>query len=1045
MHQLAKGQPERPGAVPGLDAARYLFGVHRSTEGKRSFSMDCFLMAFLVLLSVGPATAQFDQLSFEHFSPADGLFGQYNDFVYQDSLGYVWISSLEGVFRSDGVSMKQYIPNQMIQSNFYEDGDHNLWFSSYEAMYRYVRAQDTLQRFQLTDRGGAIEEGYHVFYLERNTHLWLHARGQIYRAPLTFLEASGTLEAEEWRVVVSAKGRRFAVRTDDQGYVRRIYGCYWLEGSGLEIIDVLPGGRLEAVERFYEAGLNGQDLLVNRAYPLPDGTTWFSSNQGLFSYRADREARFSEVWTAPGGKGIFSQGALLRDRYLLAPEKNRGFWIFDTREERFYNHFLADDCNPESISTNTITGINIDRQDLIWISHFNLAQVDFGWLHRNQFQNPLAGLAGENVTVTSIVEDDLGQVWCATRQHGLKLFDLQGRPRKVVGEQPEPASPLVQVQQLSKDPSGWIWGVGGSSIVRIDPATRRSEVLIAEELMRFFFLIHLSPRIKLISTNNGLYELRWVAGKYEVFPSQGILPGPEFQTYQLIQGTTGVHFVPRNATDLFAIRLEGDSIRVVGRKVFPAEVYDVIPDSEDRYLVATADGIYRLEGTDLDTVIALSEDFALPAIRYSNMEQDRRGRLWLTSNQGLWSYEKESIQTRRFDFKEGFPIQSFSDFASHYASDGRLWLGGNNGLMVFHPDSIRAFPYPSSIRLNTLEINDEPYLDTDTLNEIQSLELEYRQNTLQFDLSAITHYFPSMSTIHFRLRGWEEKWQSIDSGDPIRFSSLTPGTYHLEMYSTNSNGLQSPVKAIEIMIKPPIWQRWWFVLSVVFGIIALSALGVWVYLRRRLRIVRERQQAREAERERIGKELHDDLGAGLTDIRFITEYNLLSGKGKERGREMKKINLRVLELMENMEDIIWALDRDNDTLENLLMKIQEYVYQYLEDKELTYGFSMPEIVNDVKIKGERRRNIYLIVKEVLHNAVRHAACTKIEIEITTAEKQLTLLIADDGKGFHYDQKQGKGKGLSNIGDRTQQTGGSMKLDARPGQGVQYQFTFPLGK
>lgn len=994
---------------------------------------------------MGPAKAQISQLSFEHFSPAVGLLGQYNDFVYQDSLGYVWISSLEGVFRSDGVAMKQYIANQLMQSNFFEDRNHHLWFSSYEAVYRYVRERDTLQRYQFLEEGQLVKEGYHVFALERNTHLWLHVHGQIYRIPLDVFGTAGYLPVDDWRVIASAKGRRFAVRTDDQGYVRRIYSCYWLEGSGLEIIDVLPGGRLDAIEQFYEAGLNGRDLSVNRAYPLPDGTTWFSSNQGLFSYRPDREIPFSQLLAAPGGKGVFNQGALFQGRYLLAPEKNTGFWIFDTREKRFYNHFLADECDPESISTNAIISINIDRQDLIWISHRNLAQVDFGWLHRNQFQNPLAGLAGENVTVTSIVEDDLEQVWCATRQHGLKLFDLQGKPRKDGVERFANAHLFRQVQQLSKDASGWIWGVGGSSIVRIDPVTRTGEVLISEMNIQFFFLIHLSARIKLVSTNNGLFELRWVAGRYERFPSRGILSGSAFQTYQLIQGSDGVHFIPRNATDLFAIRLEGDSIRVVGRKVFPAEVYHVVPDSAGRYLVAAADGIYRLEGTNLDTVTALSEDFALPAIRYSNLERDRRGRLWLTSNQGLWSYEKEKIQTRRFDFREGFPIQSFSDFTSHHASDGKLWLGGSNGLMVFNPDSIRAFPYPSSIRLNALEINDEPYLDTDTLNELQNLELGYRQNTLQFDLSAITHYFPSMNTIHFRLRGWEEKWQSIDNGDPIRFSSLTPGIYQLEMYSTNSNGLQSPVKTIEIMIKPPIWQRWWFILSVVLAVIALSFLGVWGYLRWRLRIVRERQQAREAERERIGKELHDDLGAGLTDIRFITEYNLLSGKGKERGREMKKINLRVLELMENMEDIIWALDRDNDTLENLLMKIQEYVYQYLEDKELTYGFSMPEIVNDVKIKGERRRNIYLIVKEVLHNAVRHAACTKIEIEITTAEKQLTLLIADDGKGFHYDQKQGKGKGLSNIGDRTQQTGGSMKLDAQPGLGVQYQFTFPLGK
>jgi signal transduction histidine kinase len=200
--------------------------------------------------------------------------------------------------------------------------------------------------------------------------------------------------------------------------------------------------------------------------------------------------------------------------------------------------------------------------------------------------------------------------------------------------------------------------------------------------------------------------------------------------------------------------------------------------------------------------------------------------------------------------------------------------------------------------------------------------------------------------------------------------------------------------------------------------------------------VMEKQTALENERSRVASDMHDDLGSGLTKIKYLSDIPLQSEKVYENLPKIKSI---ASDLVENMSEIIWALKEENDTLENLLTYIKKYAAEYLEDNQIDVKVHIPEEMPLFIVKGDIRRNIFLSVKEVLHNVVKHAEAHQVEIKIST-ENTLEIIIQDDGKGFDL-EKATKGNGLKNLQKRWDKLGGLFEIKSK--QGTQVRFSILL--
>ena len=229
---------------------------------------------------------------------------------------------------------------------------------------------------------------------------------------------------------------------------------------------------------------------------------------------------------------------------------------------------------------------------------------------------------------------------------------------------------------------------------------------------------------------------------------------------------------------------------------------------------------------------------------------------------------------------------------------------------------------------------------------------------------------------------------------------------------------------------------------------ALSLMMIgFIVIRSRQRRKFQREQfalmlkVQEEERGRIASEMHDDLGTGLTSIKMLTELAQYKTERGVPGDELSKINRNVNQMIETMSDIVWALNPQQDSLPNLMLYIKTYCTDYLNEHQISvsFQFNVPERI--AEIKGSTRRNILLVVKECLHNIVKHAHATEVDITASIQQGQLVMILEDNGKGFKEEQVRFFANGLKNMRARMEAVQGS--LDIISSKGTRIVISLPV--
>src|SRR4030095_14259227 len=222
---------------------------------------------------------------------------------------------------------------------------------------------------------------------------------------------------------------------------------------------------------------------------------------------------------------------------------------------------------------------------------------------------------------------------------------------------------------------------------------------------------------------------------------------------------------------------------------------------------------------------------------------------------------------------------------------------------------------------------------------------------------------------------------------------------------------------------------------------ALTLLALRYYIRRKLemqRLTLEKKQAIEKERTRIATDMHDDMGAGLSRIKVLSEtIKFENQKGIVDPAHLQKISSYSEEMMEKMGEIVWALHQRSDSVDALLGYTRAYATDYLTTHDIHCVFHAPAEHPEIFASGELRRNIFLSVKEVLHNVVKHAGASSVDITITIS-KDLCILIHDNGKGINLENIRKFGNGLNNIKKRMAEIRGSARFENDNGTTVMLQ-------
>jgi signal transduction histidine kinase/ligand-binding sensor domain-containing protein len=482
-------------------------------------------------------------------------------------------------------------------------------------------------------------------------------------------------------------------------------------------------------------------------------------------------------------------------------------------------------------------------------------------------------------------------------------------------------------------------------------------------------------------------------------------------------------------------------------KVFEHELPKMAPRSiaatkNGEVWIGTRDaGLYCLsfDGLNLRSLVNINTHDGLSDNFISYLDMDKNDVLWTCSPAGFDKLEKQNgkIQVENITLSNAVYQHIFK---TQTTRSGDHWLMIVGGVIKIAPEKNIATNFQSKILFRQISQNGTSIDPAST-----SGSFSYKNNNLSFTVAAPGFIDERQTRFSYLLEGSGQKgWSEPTSQGLINLVNLSPGKYILKVKSSFINHRYADTEiAYSFIINPPWWQTWWFnTLLVLMGGLT-TVLVIRNYYQRRFRKVRavfEKEQAIEKERTRIATDMHDDLGAGLSTIRFLSEKvkrNTFSPVTKE---DIDKIQYTSNELIDKMNEIIWSMNEKNNSLEDLVFFLRSYAMEYCENNNLACTISLPEEVPGFVVSGVTRRNVFLTVKESLHNIVKHARAENINLTIEVSE-DLVITVKDNGKGMKENWKTSGGNGLKNMHKRMESVGGSLHILNE--QGIRTTIKVPL--
>jgi signal transduction histidine kinase/ligand-binding sensor domain-containing protein len=374
--------------------------------------------------------------------------------------------------------------------------------------------------------------------------------------------------------------------------------------------------------------------------------------------------------------------------------------------------------------------------------------------------------------------------------------------------------------------------------------------------------------------------------------------------------------------------------------------------------------------------------------------------------------------------------------------DGVLWFATRQGVVAIDPRKERAIPQNLKVQITSARGDDRD------VGAAGVISIPPHARTVELRYSVLCLATPDRVLTRYRLAGYDDEWTAGGADDVARFTRIPPGKYRFEI-SAQLVGIRASevTDSVPVIVEPSWSQSLPFKLLLAVTSVLLVALAVraWSHRRLRLRLVKlEHESAIERERARIAQNIHDDLGAGLTRISLLTQSTRI-----DEGRLLlDKIYGTVSELTQSMQEIVWAVNPKNDDLERMANYLVEYAQEFLTDAGIRCRVHIPQLLPEHAVTAQFRHELFLSCKEALHNVVKHASATEVNLRIGVDGTDVRISIEDNGRGLPattaLEPSPGRsGNGLPNLHARMASLGGRLEISQTQPTGVILVLIAPL--
>ncbi|HEX7704187.1 MAG TPA: ATP-binding protein, partial [Kofleriaceae bacterium] len=456
--------------------------------------------------------------------------------------------------------------------------------------------------------------------------------------------------------------------------------------------------------------------------------------------------------------------------------------------------------------------------------------------------------------------------------------------------------------------------------------------------------------------------------------------------------------------------------------VVAGEIGAVLVDPSGRlWLASDEDGVTRIDdpmhpvahhyrasdGIGSDQALALVED---------------RGRIYVGTTRGIARIDPSTDEIVHYGADDG--LRNDYILAAFHSGDHSLWFGSKGGVSRLVPQDERPSPIVP-VYITHLALAGRPLpLAAGGQRRIDSIELASDEGALDLEFASPQFTTGSRQRFQYRL---DDTWSSPFAEHTLHFARLAAGHYDLEVRAIDARGVASPSTTIAFTVLPPVWRRWWFL---AMALLAASLLGYFAYRRRLAQVL-----AIERVRTRIATDLHDELGSSLSRISILSEVASRRAAAREDiGGQISVIGTSARELVDVASDIVWSTDPRRDDLGSLLVRLRTFAADLFDARGIAWSITAPSEPATIKLRPDRRRHLYLVLKEAITNSARHSGATRVDVTIALAARGLTATVRDDGNGFEEDTLVRRGNGLTNMRSRAAEAGGT--LDVRCDHGTE---------
>lgn len=958
--------------------------------------------------------AQQLNLAFQRLDRDKGLSQGTCPFVSRDSKGFVWIATVDGLNRFDGKNIKVYRPNpstphslvgNILTSACYEDAQtSDLWFTTYNAVHRYVRDYDHFDTFQLKDSArNPLVEDYYAFHLDRQGRLWL----RVGDGDNGFLHLFDTRTGRD-SIVCPLGGYRSAVIPDKNGEVAQVLSSV-LSTPGMEIVDLKDSFAKRA---YFREGPEAST--VKETFVENDTLVWLGLSNGIaaFNPQTGTSKVYAEMNDQPADD-VWSVCPYGQHLLFVATQK-KGLWLFDRRARRFTQQFAHEPNNPHSLLDDDVRNLFIDREENLWAAHwrYGLSYVN---LRKNKFFIPPVA---KGFAFWQFMNGPDGNIWCSVSRRGFFVFSPGGQLVDTVSNYFPELRRRINFTGQMYFPKEDGWGIYGNLLFEWERDRHRLNMV--GQLPQRIMEVCVTPGGKTVAaTAQGLSRLARDGDKgYTLTPFDLDVPFQPKNLSAVFCDSRGYLYVAENSERLLIFKETAEGLhfeKSIGGTGACKGFFETA-GGQGVWVACTA-GLLRID-PNLESRMLNETADGLPNATYYGVIADRHGRLWLSSNQGLLCYDPAQRSSRRYLPVDGLFGNEFNTGAFYQAADGKIWAGGLGGLVVFHPDSIRNLPFEPQVQFIKIFANDIPLKTEKQVEVLESLNLPYSQNTLSFEFVALEFSNPAANEFKYRLVGYDDNWVNSGTHGFARYANLPPGQYTFEVLATNSDGVWSTLpKRLKINIQTPFYKTWWFYLLCTLAVAGLIYAWFQYRLRQALKIERIRVQ--------ISSDLHDDVGTLLSGLAMQSEVLELTAPEKDKSK-LRRIGEISRDAMARMRDTVWAIDARKDKLENLLDRMREHAEETLTPRGMRYQLQADNLNLKKNLPTNIRQNLYLIYKEAVTNAAKHSNGDTLSVILKKSGAGLEMHICDNGTAAAKNYKT-TGSGTSNMQMRAEKIGGTLEI------------------